>query len=46
MPGVRRKEHHVLLHVSLFNTLLRDHHGHVCMLVGFTTSCAIGAYHH
>ena len=22
------------------------HHGHDCMVVGFTTTCAISAYHH
>jgi hypothetical protein len=24
----------------------RDHHGRDCMVVGFTTTCAISAYHH
>jgi len=25
---------------------LRGHHGHVRMVVGFTTTCAISVYHH
>jgi hypothetical protein len=28
------------------NNILSGHHGHDHMVVGFTTTCAISAYHH
>jgi len=30
----------------MYNTVKRDHRGHYHMVVGFTTTCAISAYHH
>ena len=31
---------------SNYHTIMRGRHGHDCMVVGFTISYAIGAYHH
>jgi hypothetical protein len=30
----------------MFLTDVRGHHGRDCMVVGFTTTCAISTYHH
>ena len=32
--------------VCITSTDVRDHHGRDRMVVGFTTTCAISAYHH
>jgi hypothetical protein len=40
-PFEQRKSH---LNIRLINILLQGHHGHYPKVVGFTTTCVIGAF--